>query len=194
MEIKDWPDPWIRAAKAEVERYYEEHYHVAGPQDPSCRNNVATPTISDPKSDRRKNWRNLRTVIDDTSHTSPLSSCYTDFGPHRTGRVLDVVQFWQKSDEPESLKRFALDILTVPDSSVDVERAFSLSGLVLRPRRLCLNEDSVNSVMTMNSWIDTGLVSYDNFESDFGHRIRRTLRTRAERQANGNAKRDKLQI
>ena len=46
----------------------------------------------------------------------------------------------------------------------------------------------MNSVMTMNSWIDTGLVSYDDFESDFGHRIRRTLRTPAEPQVNGYAK------
>jgi hypothetical protein len=55
----------------------------------------------------------------------------------------------------------ALDIFAVPAMSDAPERVFSTAGDVLSPRRRLLQSETLRWLMTLKSWINSGVVTLD---------------------------------
>lgn len=56
----------------------------------------------------------------------------------------------------------ALDIFVVLAMSDALERIFSTTGDVLSPRRRLLQSETVGWLMTLKSWINSGLITLDD--------------------------------
>lgn len=59
----------------------------------------------------------------------------------------NTLKFWADEKIMCRLKKLALNILSVPASSAPVERAFSVSGFIVRPHRSKLSADAVSQTM-----------------------------------------------
>lgn len=53
------------------------------------------------------------------------------------------------------MARMALDFLSAPAASVDVERAFSRGGLTVSKRRHALGDESVRAATVLGAWAAT---------------------------------------
>jgi hypothetical protein len=77
-------------------------------------------------------------------------------------RSCDPIQYWQGALvlRPDSrLAQMALDYLSAPASSVDVERAFSRGALTVTHRRHSLSDTSTRNSIVLGGWLkDTDLV------------------------------------
>lgn len=61
-----------------------------------------------------------------------------------------------KNLEKRALARMALDFLSAPAASTDVERAFSRGGLTVSKRRHSLNDESTQAATVLSSWAMVG--------------------------------------
>lgn len=59
------------------------------------------------------------------------------------------------------LAQMALDIYSTPAMSDDPERVFSIAGNTLNPRRRCLKGETVQQVLCLRSWQNSGLIHLD---------------------------------
>jgi hypothetical protein len=55
----------------------------------------------------------------------------------------------------------ALDIYSMPAMSDEPERVFSIAGNTLSPRRRCLKGDTMQEILCLRSWQDSGLINLD---------------------------------
>ena len=83
----------------------------------------------------------------------------------------DPLQYWRGTllCRPESrLARMAIDYLSSPASSVDVERAFSRGALMVTHRRHALSDLSTRNSIVLGTWLkDTDLVPKDDLINFF---------------------------
>lgn len=76
---------------------------------------------------------------------------YLDSAP--LGHVRDPIAFWHSQlAGGHPLALMALDFLSAPAASVDVERAFSRGGLTVSKRRHALSDESVRAATVLGSW------------------------------------------
>ncbi|KIK32879.1 hypothetical protein CY34DRAFT_27129 [Suillus luteus UH-Slu-Lm8-n1] len=83
-------------------------------------------------------------------------------GPH-ISNVTDAVAWWHahRSSYPQ-LSRIALDYLTIPATSVDVERLFSRGRLLLSHVRSHLSAQSTRALLCLGSWSSLNLVKTED--------------------------------
>jgi len=73
----------------------------------------------------------------------------------------DPISWWRvKRSKFPRLSRLALDILTIPASSADIERAFSEAGDMLEPRRSRLSPDIIAALQCLRSWDRNNFISW----------------------------------
>ncbi|KAF5335302.1 hypothetical protein D9611_011794 [Ephemerocybe angulata] len=73
--------------------------------------------------------------------------------------VVDAIPWWHKHRKMyPRLSRMALDYLTIPATSVDVERVFSRGRLIITHLRNRLTAQSIRALLCMNYWSLAGLV------------------------------------
>ena len=68
----------------------------------------------------------------------------------------DPIQYWTSLLGRHPLAQMALDILSAPAASTDVERAFSRGGLTVSKHRHNLSEKSVHAATVLGSWAQAG--------------------------------------
>ena len=79
-----------------------------------------------------------------------------------------------KSAERRALARMALDFLSAPASSTDIERAFSRGGLTVSKRRHSLSDESTRAATVLSSWATVkGLIPEDEIVSVFRDKVKR---------------------
>ena len=73
----------------------------------------------------------------------------------------DPIGWWrmQRSEYP-CLSQLAIDILTIPASSADCERAFSEAGDLLEPRRSRLEPEIIGALQCLRSWSRVGMIDW----------------------------------
>ncbi|EEB91373.1 hypothetical protein MPER_10271 [Moniliophthora perniciosa FA553] len=80
--------------------------------------------------------------------------------------VEDPLLWWQEELDRESssldkkLCRMAIDILSIPAVSCEMERFFSRSGLMVTKHRHNLMAESTRSATVVGSWYDAGLIPH----------------------------------
>ena len=73
----------------------------------------------------------------------------------------DPIAYWQawvKETLYPRLARMALDLMTIPPMSLDPERIFSLTGLLLTANRARLPSDTIGASMAVGSWNKEGVI------------------------------------
>ena len=68
----------------------------------------------------------------------------------------DPIQYWSSLVGVHPLAQMALDFLSAPAASTDVERAFSRGGLTVSKHRHNLSEKSVRAATVLGSWAQAG--------------------------------------
>ena len=104
--------------------------------------------------------------------------------------VDDPIQHWasiltsSKNPDKHALARMALDFLSVPASSTDVERAFSRGGLTVSKRRHALNDESTRAAIVLGSWAKvTGLVPEEEIIEVFRGKTKRSKKGQLDTQS-----------
>ncbi|KAF7799642.1 hypothetical protein EIP86_010882, partial [Pleurotus ostreatoroseus] len=64
----------------------------------------------------------------------------------------DVIGYWSSLVGRHPLAQMALDFLSAPAASVDIERAFSKGGLTVTKRCHALSDESVCAATILGSW------------------------------------------
>ena len=132
---------------------YDQDYSILAPADPP-----ASPKGHPPSGD----WPSLlrKTVV--KAATQEHDELATFWGTPIEHHTCDPIQYWQGAlvARPDSrLAKMALDYLSAPASSVDVERAFSRGALTVTHRRHCLSDTSTRNSIVLGGWLkDTDLV------------------------------------
>lgn len=65
-----------------------------------------------------------------------------------------------------SLSCMAIDILAIPAMSAEAERVFSSAGFILNSRRRRLKEETLEAMLCLSHWGNSGLVSVGNHQDD----------------------------
>ncbi|KIP05469.1 hypothetical protein PHLGIDRAFT_74254, partial [Phlebiopsis gigantea 11061_1 CR5-6] len=89
--------------------------------------------------------------------------------------VGDPLLYWQSQlAGGNPLAQMALDVLSAPASSIDVERAFSRGGLTVSKRRHALSDKSVRAATVLSSWASfEGIIDKDKIVQVFRDKKRR---------------------
>src|SRR5438477_7916145 len=73
--------------------------------------------------------------------------------------VDDPIQYCKdRVDLYPRLSRMALDVMTVPAMSAEVERLFSAVGLMVTPLRNRLDASTIGLIQTLRSWLKAGII------------------------------------
>lgn len=76
----------------------------------------------------------------------------------RAEKDVDILEWWKMHEKSfKSLAKMARDYLAIQATSVQSERVFSKSSLVIRKHRNRLCDKSVRHLMTLNSWVTCSL-------------------------------------
>ena len=77
----------------------------------------------------------------------------------------DPIQYWRdRVDQYPRLSRMALDVMTVPAMSAEVERLFSAVGLMVTPLRNRLHASTIGLIQTLRSWLKAGIIDGLNLD------------------------------
>ncbi|KAF4617981.1 hypothetical protein D9613_012955 [Agrocybe pediades] len=95
---------------------------------------------------------------------------------------LDPVMYWtQMNHAGDPLARMAMDYLSIPASSTDVERSFSRGGLTISKLRHSLTDETARAACVMGSWTTLdGAIPKDRILESFKakkQRLRKKART-----------------
>ncbi|KAF5370312.1 hypothetical protein D9758_006880 [Tetrapyrgos nigripes] len=146
-----WHENWIKSAeeicRAEFERKYKGRFEAevkevtekaTGQESKNHFDNL--PALADPST------AELRDELDRYLSTDPKA-------------VKDVIQWWHNhSDDYPCLSCMARDYLSIPATSVAVERAFSRSRILISHIRNRLSAQTTRSLMCLGCWSKLGLV------------------------------------
>ncbi|KAF7761978.1 hypothetical protein Agabi119p4_9970 [Agaricus bisporus var. burnettii] len=83
--------------------------------------------------------------------------------------VDDPIQWWVKrSGAYPNLSRMAQDYLSIPASSVDVERLFSRGRVILNHMRNRLDPRMFCAMLCLGEWIGVGVIQYEDLKVAVG--------------------------
>ncbi|EJD32395.1 hATC-domain-containing protein [Auricularia subglabra TFB-10046 SS5] len=78
----------------------------------------------------------------------------------------DALKWWKRNTSTfPHLSRMALDYLSIPATSVDVERTFSRGRLLLSHVRNRLSAESTRALLCIGSWLNCGMVKISDIRS-----------------------------
>ena len=180
---QDWPTTWINTVKDITRRVYKEDY-------PSI------PTTDLPTSPKQppapsRDWPSLLPVRGSKATSHEERDELTAFWASPTEPAgTDPLQFWVgvSIGRPESrLARMAIDYLSAPASSVEVERAFSRGAFTVTHRRHALSDQSTRNSIVLGAWLkDTNLVPKDELVEFFQKKMQRERMTSESDSANAD--------
>jgi hypothetical protein len=165
---QDWPTTWVNTVKDITRRVYREDY----PSIPTTDLPISPKRPSAPSAD----WPSLLRMSKATSHEERDE--LTAFWASPCEPVgTDPLQFWVgvSIGRPESrLARMAIDYLSAPASSVEVERAFSRGALTVTHRRHALSDQSARNSIVLGAWLkDTNFIPKDELVEFFQKKTQR---------------------
>lgn len=150
------------------------YYHPLDPV-PAATTTSSSPSASQSVDDG--DIENLFSEIDqfgmDVS-TDPIKT-YLESSTEAVG---DPIAYWASRLSHSPLARMALDFLSAPAASVEIERAFSHGGLTVSKRRHALSDTSVRAATVLSLWAQTeGLIPTDRIIQTFKDKSRRVKKT-----------------
>ncbi|PIL25420.1 hypothetical protein GSI_13310 [Ganoderma sinense ZZ0214-1] len=162
----EWPEDWIDEARALATEEWTSHYKPAAPA-----NGKAGPANGQGAASRSRP-RPFRMSTGGKMPARATRDLFASIGARAAGpehdaleayleappltTVKDPLAYWnaalKSGSEDPALARMALDFLSVPATSVDVERAFSRGRLMVNRLRTALSDRSVCAGTVLGSW------------------------------------------
>ncbi|PIL31003.1 hypothetical protein GSI_05696 [Ganoderma sinense ZZ0214-1] len=105
--------------------------------------------------------RNLFNILDDfdADPDEDIRDKLEHYLTAPTQKVTDVIQWWKdRQGIYPNLSRMAIDYLTIPATSIDVERLFSHGQLILSHVRSRLSAQTMRAILCVGSWSVLNLV------------------------------------
>ncbi|QRV78760.1 integrase core domain protein [Ceratobasidium sp. AG-Ba] len=163
LTLAEWPDSWIEESIDLTVKIYRNHYKPAS--------SAPAPTRAPGTSQFGYSSymsRMYSNLADQTqSVTCPVQSFVNapptiEYGEQNEPIFRNPIQWWYNQrlggNEWDGLAQMALDVLSTPATSVDVERAFSYVGSVVSKRRHNLKPYSIQATSTLGSYSKANLV------------------------------------
>jgi hypothetical protein len=153
---KDKPE-WIEHAEQTVERVWQTSYRgqsaAVVPVEAGQEEDDEGPLSEWERQERRQ-------LVENPDETDAMEVFQRD--PPVRGSMKDVVGYWvARRQEPKlrDLARMALDYLTIPAMSAELERVFSAAKITLSQRRCALGDDVINALECLKSWQRDGMIA-----------------------------------
>ncbi|KAF5318504.1 hypothetical protein D9619_011038 [Psilocybe cf. subviscida] len=173
FEKAKWESEWVAVAKALARNEWQENYKPK----PVERTNVRAQDDSSSTPDGRfsKARRHFDLYRDHGTPSSDSDALEDWLSSPPIATNADPITYWNgmlATGHP--LAQMALDFLSVPATSTDVERAFSRGGLTVSKLRHNLSDRSVRSATVLGMWVEHGdLVPMDTVTRVFEEKRRR---------------------
>ncbi|KDQ59838.1 hypothetical protein JAAARDRAFT_126643, partial [Jaapia argillacea MUCL 33604] len=165
---RKWPELWIDTAVSLVHDEWELNYK---PKQPTPLSSVTAEN-----SNSHKYFGDIELSTANATHNLLTEYLASPALP----LVTDPIAFWvSQIPEKNPLATMALDFLTAPTASTDVERAFSSGGRQVSKLRHSLADETIRAVTVLGSWSDNSLVP----QSDLIDNIQK--KTKGKHQAQG---------
>jgi hypothetical protein len=176
FEKVGWQPQWIKAAQKKVldgvwKKYYKPHSTSDLTTDLALRTSEAS--ISTSALPRKKNlfstWeeKTLDSPILDDEYEQYIKSPVVVLNKEDTDRF-NPRAWWMEPTQLRlypNLSKMALDLLSCPAMSAEVERLFSSCKITICDRRSSLGIDTVEAIECLKSWMRTDNISF--IDSDF---------------------------
>lgn len=138
---QEWPTEWITNAVYLLRSHWITYYKPKVDLRTSCSGTIAGGS------------EDFFSAVDTWDATSSGDALDDYLSAPSLSSVTNPIVWWISFGGDGPLRRMALDFLSVPASSVDVERAFSRGGLTVSKLRHRLSAESVRASTVLNSWM-----------------------------------------
>ena len=155
----DWRASWLRDARRAVRKMWEDEYKQAGNDLPPMRSQ----SQPEGKTENRfKTWARQHAkvpeVIDEYERycREPVMEMDLD-------EIFDPREWWQETTQIKvypNLSKMALDLLSIPAMSAEVERLFSSCKITITDRRNRIGIDAVEAIECLKSWLRANNVAW----------------------------------
>jgi hypothetical protein len=72
---------------------------------------------------------------------------------------VDLIDWWMNDRQYPQLRQYALDLLSIPAMSAEVERVFSSAKRLIGPDRMRLNDDTIEYLELLKYWWSKGIIT-----------------------------------
>ncbi|PIL32862.1 hypothetical protein GSI_04980 [Ganoderma sinense ZZ0214-1] len=155
FRTQDWPEDWISEAVDLIRGEWTARYKPAASTDKGKARAPGPARVSGRRTAAAASSRALFESIarGPSAENQDALEAYLEAPPLTT--VEDPIKYWELRAQTESnpaLARMALDFLSVPATSTDIERAFSRGRLTVSRLRYALGDKSVRASTLLGSW------------------------------------------
>nr|VWO98345.1 PPM-type phosphatase domain-containing protein [Ganoderma boninense] len=156
---QEWPEEWISEAVDIIRGEWTSRYKPATPPADKGKDRAPRPSAHVPGPGRRSAAASMTRALFESIARGPSAEnqdtleAYLEAPPLVT--VEDPIKYWELRAQTESnpaLARMALDFLSIPATSTDIERVFSRGRLTVSCLRYALGDKSVRVSTLLGSW------------------------------------------
>ena len=179
---QEWDTDWIDTVKDITRMIYNEDYPSIAAAD--------LPVSPRPPPAPSGNWPSLLRTPSEAASPEACDELTIFWATRCEPKYVDPLQFWLGGliARPESrLAWMAIDYLSAPASSVNVERAFSRGALTVTHRRHALSHQSTRNSIVLGAWLkDTNLIPKEDLVEFFQKKTARERLTSISDSANAD--------
>ncbi|KAJ3511644.1 hypothetical protein NMY22_g15587 [Coprinellus aureogranulatus] len=179
-----WEAAWIAEACRIITHEWTTRYKPASVV-PVSTSQASSSSLVGASTDRfagiREQFNFHRNASSSTATADPLEE-WLATPPIATNVKLDPIKYWSDMKAGgHPLAQMALDYLSVPATSTDVERAFSKGGLTVSKLRHLLSDALTRAQSVLGEWTKVpGLVPFEKIVKVFKDKLKRSKRPREE--------------
>jgi len=158
-EAAEWPEDWVEITRKEVSEYWKKEYrNITIPELP--------PNIPETEDGPRKRENSFRKWQKQKRVTPAIQDEYEQY---INSPLLDVDEkfdprtWWLEPTQRRTypnLSKMALDLLSIPAMSAEVERLFSSCKITITDRRNQIGIDTVEGIECLKSWMRKENISF----------------------------------
>ncbi|KAJ3519443.1 hypothetical protein NMY22_g13198 [Coprinellus aureogranulatus] len=178
-----WEAAWIAEARRIITHEWTTRYKPVSvvPASTSQALSSSLGTTTDRFAGIRERFNFHRNASSSSVTADPLEE-WLATPPIATNVKLDPIKYWSDMKAGgHPLAQMALDYLSVPATSTDVERAFSKGGLTVSKLRHSLSDASTRAQTVLGEWTKVpGLVPFEKIVKVFKDKLKRSKRPREE--------------
>jgi hypothetical protein len=175
-----WLPSWITAAENKVQNLWNTQYKILDLPASSERSAAIEESQgSDENAQKTENsfleWQKLK-------FTTPRTLLQDEYQQYIAAPVIqplsgfDPLQWWQEATQRSNyprLSKMALDLLSIPAMSAEVERLFSSANITISDRRNRIGIDAVEAIECLKSWLRRNNISW--LDSDVEELVRKVI-------------------
>ena len=156
---------WVTRSRKEVKEYWEKEYkNIAPCAVPPLIDNAPEPQCGRQNSFREWQKQKRATVVARDEYEQYLAMPRLEIG-----RTFGARTWWQEPTQQRNfpnLSKMALDLLSIPAMSAEVERLFSSCKITITDRRNLLGIDTVEANECLKSWMRKNNIAFIDPETE----------------------------